>query len=136
MLRKMLGDSVFFKAMQQYVNNPKLQYANVTTDDFIHECETASGQILAGFFNSGFMPHLIQSTDRSCAILERQTGCFTIQCCRYHQTRKRTDNGVPASVTDCRTFRFFITRWFFRHRFIGGTDFQHHGRFKTGFDSD
>ncbi len=50
MLRKMLGDSIFFTAMKRYVNNPKLKYANATTEDFIHECESASGQDLGWFF--------------------------------------------------------------------------------------
>ncbi len=44
MLRHVLGDSVFFKAMRQYASDPRLRYATATTEDFQSACETASGK--------------------------------------------------------------------------------------------
>jgi aminopeptidase N len=51
MLRKMLGDSVFFNCIKRYVKNTQLRYRNVTTQDFISVCELASGKNLKWFFN-------------------------------------------------------------------------------------
>jgi aminopeptidase N len=51
MLRGMMGDSVFFRCLLDYINNPHLRYANAKTDDFIHECESFYGRDLGWFFN-------------------------------------------------------------------------------------
>ncbi|MDP2885006.1 MAG: M1 family aminopeptidase [Ignavibacteria bacterium] len=51
MLRHVLGDSVFFKAMKQYATDPRFQFATASTEDFQSVCETASGKSLAYFFN-------------------------------------------------------------------------------------
>ena len=51
MLRTMLGDSVFFTVMKNYLNNSNLRYGCATTEDFIQECENGSGQNLKWFFN-------------------------------------------------------------------------------------
>lgn len=50
MLRKILGDSTFFKTLKTYVTNPKFKYANVTTEDFIETCKLVSGKDLNWFF--------------------------------------------------------------------------------------
>ncbi len=51
MLRTMLGDTTFFRIMRNYLNNPTLRYGNATTDDFIRECDQASGKDLKWFFD-------------------------------------------------------------------------------------
>ncbi|MBI5476493.1 MAG: M1 family metallopeptidase [Ignavibacteriales bacterium] len=51
MLRKMLGDSIFFPALRSYAGNTNLKYSNVISEDFIKECELASSQNLKWFFN-------------------------------------------------------------------------------------
>ncbi|HLX12063.1 MAG TPA: M1 family metallopeptidase, partial [Bacteroidota bacterium] len=50
MLRGVMGDQKFFSAMKAYVNNPKLRYANATTDDFQRACEHETGSSLRWFF--------------------------------------------------------------------------------------
>jgi len=50
MLRKMFGDSVFFKCLKEYTSNPKFRYSNVQTEDFINLCENIFGQDLQWFF--------------------------------------------------------------------------------------
>lgn len=51
MLRRMLGDSVFFRCLKNYSSNPQFRFINVRTEDFITECENASGQNLGWFFD-------------------------------------------------------------------------------------
>lgn len=50
-LRKVIGDSLFFKAIYSYVNDPKLKYANATTDDFINHINKTTGKNLNWFFD-------------------------------------------------------------------------------------
>ncbi len=49
MLRHVMGDSVFFKALKTYMTGP-LRYSSVRTADFKHVCEQASGLNLDNFF--------------------------------------------------------------------------------------
>ncbi|MBI1803531.1 MAG: M1 family metallopeptidase [Ignavibacteriae bacterium] len=51
MLRGILGDSIFFAAMRNYVNEPALRYATARTEDFIRACENTSGTTLQWFFD-------------------------------------------------------------------------------------
>ncbi|MBI5022537.1 MAG: M1 family metallopeptidase [Ignavibacteriales bacterium] len=51
MLRAMLGDSIFFKSLKSYTNNQDFQYSNVTTEDFVTECEKYANQDLKWFFD-------------------------------------------------------------------------------------
>ena len=51
MLRHVLGDSDFFKAMKQYATDPRFQFATASTEDFQSVCETVSGKSLGYFFN-------------------------------------------------------------------------------------
>ena len=50
-LRNVLGDSVFFKSLYSYTNNPELKYANASTDDFIETVNKESGKKLNWFFD-------------------------------------------------------------------------------------
>lgn len=50
MLRGMMGDSLFFLCLRNYLTNPRLRYANAETNDFIRECESVYGQDLQWFF--------------------------------------------------------------------------------------
>jgi hypothetical protein len=50
MLRHVLGDSVFFRSMRSYANDPALRYSTATTRDFRSACETVSGKDLSYFF--------------------------------------------------------------------------------------
>jgi len=51
MLRKKLGDTVFFQGMKDYLADPQLAFDYAKTPDFISEMEAASGQNLTEFFN-------------------------------------------------------------------------------------
>lgn len=51
MLRFTLGDSLFFKGMRQYQNDPLLQYGFAKTADFKRNMEQVSNRDLSYFFN-------------------------------------------------------------------------------------
>lgn len=51
MLRRKLGDNVFFKACKNYLNDNKLAYGYAKTPDLIKHFEIASGMQLDEFFN-------------------------------------------------------------------------------------
>jgi len=51
MLRGVLGDSIFFKTMYDFANDPQLKYGVATTEDFQHVAETVSGKDLDYFFS-------------------------------------------------------------------------------------
>lgn len=51
MLRKLMGDTRFFQACRNYLNDPVLAYKSATTDDFKNHCETVLGHDLDAFFN-------------------------------------------------------------------------------------
>jgi aminopeptidase N len=51
MLRKAMGDSVFFAAIRAYADDPRFRYGTASTADFRSVCETVSGKDLAWFFN-------------------------------------------------------------------------------------
>ncbi|MFH0733074.1 MAG: M1 family aminopeptidase [bacterium] len=51
MLRWVLGDSLFFKTMYQYANDPLLKYGVAVTEDFQRVAETVSGRDLNYFFS-------------------------------------------------------------------------------------
>ncbi len=50
MLRGVLGDDDFFKAIYDYANDPALIHGAVNTNDFIRVCEDVSGKQLDAFF--------------------------------------------------------------------------------------
>jgi len=50
MLRHVLGDEVFFRALRNYATDTRLQYRTVLTADFQSACEAAAGRSLAWFF--------------------------------------------------------------------------------------
>ena len=51
MLRHVLGDTVFFKVLYSYVNDPEFTYKTATINDFRSVCENVSGKSLDYFFN-------------------------------------------------------------------------------------
>ncbi len=51
MLRKKLGDTNFFQALQAYLSTPEHAYAYAKTEDFISIVETSSGEDLTEFFS-------------------------------------------------------------------------------------
>ncbi|MFZ0453960.1 MAG: M1 family aminopeptidase, partial [Ignavibacteriaceae bacterium] len=51
MLRGAVGDSVFFKIMKTYSNDPRVAYGTAVTGDFQRDAEAVSGQDLNYFFN-------------------------------------------------------------------------------------
>jgi aminopeptidase N len=51
MLRHVLGDSIFFKAIFDYANDPQIKYSTASTADFQRVCELTSGIDLNYFFN-------------------------------------------------------------------------------------
>lgn len=54
MLRYTLGDTVFFKALNNYLNDPKLSYGFARTIDLQRHLENTSGKNLDYFFNQWF----------------------------------------------------------------------------------
>jgi len=51
MLRRVLGETIFFDILKSYANHPEFSYGNASTDDFQNLCETISGKDLDYFFN-------------------------------------------------------------------------------------
>jgi aminopeptidase N len=51
MLRHVMGDSVFFRAMFEYANDTTLRFGTATTADFRSVCESVSGKDLGYFFD-------------------------------------------------------------------------------------
>ncbi|MER3498559.1 MAG: peptidase M1 [Chitinophagaceae bacterium] len=54
MLRGVLGDSVFFRGIRRYLNDPLLRYNTATTTDLQRNLEAESGKNLSEFFNDWF----------------------------------------------------------------------------------
>lgn len=50
-LRKVIGDSLFFKAIYSYATDPKLKYANASTEDFLNHINKTTGKNFDWFFN-------------------------------------------------------------------------------------
>ena len=53
-LRYVLGDSIFFKAIREYITDPKLVYNYARTQDLINHFQSASGKDLTDFFKVWF----------------------------------------------------------------------------------
>ena len=51
MLRHVLGDTLFFRALRQYVADPRFRYKTASTRDFQSVCESVSGRSLSYFFD-------------------------------------------------------------------------------------
>lgn len=51
MLRKKLGDAIFFQGLRTYLNDPALTYGYAKTGDFKRNMEAVSGQDLSEFFS-------------------------------------------------------------------------------------
>lgn len=51
MLRYIMGDSIFFKAMKNYIHDTSLTYNYAKTSQFRQNCEAVYGKSLEGFFN-------------------------------------------------------------------------------------
>lgn len=51
MLRHVLGDSLFFRSMYNYANDPNIKYHTASTKDFQEVCEKTSGEDLGYFFD-------------------------------------------------------------------------------------
>jgi hypothetical protein len=54
MLRWVLGDTLFFRGMRQYMSDPKLAYGFARTDDLKRNLEQVIGKNLSEFFNDWF----------------------------------------------------------------------------------
>ena len=54
MLRWVLGDTLFFRGVRQYVNDPKLAYGFAKTNDLKRNLEQVSSKNLTEFFNDWF----------------------------------------------------------------------------------
>lgn len=50
MLRHVLGDSIFFRSLKSYLEDPRYRFGVAATEDFQHVCETISGMSLGYFF--------------------------------------------------------------------------------------
>ena len=54
MLRWVLGDTLFFRGVRQYINDPQLAYGFAKTNDLKRNLEQVGGKNLTEFFNDGF----------------------------------------------------------------------------------
>ncbi len=80
-LRWMLGDSIFFAGMKNYIEDPSLRYGFAHTADFIAHMESVSGRDLTEYFNNwiykqGFPSYQItwtQDGENSANIIINQT---------------------------------------------------------------
>lgn len=54
MIRWKLGDALFFKAVQQYLNDPLVSYGNAATADLQRNLESAGGQSFSKFFKDWY----------------------------------------------------------------------------------
>ena len=54
MLRWILGDTLFFRGIRQYLNDPKIAYGFARTDDLKRNLEQVGGKDLDEFFNDWF----------------------------------------------------------------------------------
>ena len=54
MIRWRLGDSLFFRAIRQYLNDPLVSYRSASTKDLIRNLEQASGQSFSEFFKDWY----------------------------------------------------------------------------------
>src|SRR4030095_10033432 len=54
MLRWVLGDTIFFRGIRQYINDPKLAYGFARTEDLKRNLEQVSGKDLTEFFSDWF----------------------------------------------------------------------------------
>src|SRR4029453_17256202 len=54
MLRWVLGDTLFFRGIRQYMNDPKLAYCFARTEDLKRNLEQVSNKNLSEFFNDWF----------------------------------------------------------------------------------
>lgn len=88
MLRKIIGDSSFFNILKNYSTNPAYKYSNVTTEDFIIECENVHGNNLDWFFKQWVYAN-IDSIDRP-----------TLS---YRWNSEKTDSGYRMSLTISQT---------------------------------
>ncbi len=55
MLRWIVGDSAFFKGVRNYLEDPRLRYKYVTTNDLMFHLEKSSGKDLKSFFQKWFL---------------------------------------------------------------------------------
>ncbi|HHE46576.1 MAG TPA: M1 family peptidase, partial [Bacteroidetes bacterium] len=51
MLRRKIGDELFFETLRTYLDNPALRYGNVESDDFIAVCNSVTGEDLDSWFH-------------------------------------------------------------------------------------
>jgi len=51
MLRRLLGDELFFQCLREFLNDPHLQQENAVSDDLVRVCEETSGYELDWFFD-------------------------------------------------------------------------------------
>ena len=65
MLRHTLGDSLFYRSLFSYANDPLLKYSTATTKDFQTVCETVSKKDLAYFFQEWIYGENIPSYEYS-----------------------------------------------------------------------
>lgn len=51
MLRRVMGDSLFFLSLRNFAEDPRFRYGNASTEDFRRVCEAAWGDSLEWFFS-------------------------------------------------------------------------------------
>ncbi len=74
MLRRVLGDSVFFHALKSYAADPRLSFGVALSEDFQFVCETVSQQSLGWFFQQWLYGEKYPTYSFSWSSVQRSNG--------------------------------------------------------------
>lgn len=94
MLRRVLGDSLFFHAIRRYAEEPSFRYATASTADFRSVCESVSGRNLGWFFDQWVYGRGFPSLQYDWSVTNGGSG-VSVEL-RIRQTNKA---GNPATFT-------------------------------------
>jgi aminopeptidase N len=86
MLRHVLGEAVFFRALRNYAADTRLQYSTASTVDFQSVCEAAAGRSLAWFFSQWVYGEKFPRYEPHWAVVPEDTR-FRIRLTVHQETR-------------------------------------------------
>ena len=102
MLRGVVGDSIFFTLMRNYLNEERLRYGSAATEDFISICERTYGGTLRWFFDEWLFAS-VDSLDRpeyACRwSVERHGGMFALRVDITQTAAAKQVFRMPMNVT-------------------------------------
>ncbi|WP_117879849.1 M1 family aminopeptidase [Aureibaculum luteum] len=99
MLRKKLGDVVFFQGMKNYLADPNLAYSYAKTPDFIANMENASGEDLSDFFADWIYGEGHPSYSATWVQPENDEIKITINQTQSHASVSYFEASIPVRIT-------------------------------------